>query len=171
MLVRAVFLLKNLDRLLYTLFLLWQDPALGFPTSLLNSPHLLELPGEQGNIGIGELASLQRVCHFLGKVIQDLGFPDHPIYDVMKYELALLEVSTCQEANTSLVKDFSYDIVTLAETIKAENFRQLPQEIKKLAHSLRFFKRDNQVVTAKADFHQPFDRYLQAWSSGAKAEP
>lgn len=171
MLVRAVFLLKNLDRLLYTLFLLWQDPALGFPQSLLSSPHLLELPGEQGNIGIGELASLQQVCHFLGKVVQDLGLPEHPIYDVMDYELALLEVSTSQEANPSLVKDFSYDVVTLAETIQAENFRQLPQKINKLAHSLHFFKKDDQVVTAKADFNQPFDRYLQAWSSSGKSEP
>ena len=145
MVVRVPYVLKNLDYLLYTCFMLWQDPDLGFPLTLLKSPLLQEIPGEQGDQRIGELADLRLVCRFIENVVRELGFSEHPIFEVIKYDLTLEEVLRSEAADTKMVVDFSYDIIGLVEGIKAKGFTRLPAEIKKMDNSVYFYKKGRQV--------------------------
>jgi len=160
-LVRVPYLLKNLDKLFYTCFMLWQDPDLGFPLTLLRSPLLLELPGEKGGQGIGDLANLRRICRFIENVVRRLGFSEHPIFDVMKYDLAVEQVMRSEATDAKMVEEFSYDIIGLVEEIKAEGFKRLPAKIEKMDHSIYFYKKDYNVNAIRLpNIFDPFLHYF-----------
>lgn len=145
MLVRLPYLLNNLDKLPYTYFMLWQDPEMGFPLTLLKSPLMLELPGEQGGQQSIELADMRRVCRFIESVARGLGFNQHLIFDVMKYDMAVAQLINSEAPEAKMVVDFSYDIISLVEEIKAGEFTRLPADIEKIDHFVYFYKKELSV--------------------------
>jgi radical SAM superfamily enzyme YgiQ (UPF0313 family) len=165
-LVRVPYLFKNLDNLIYTSFLLWKDRSLGFPRTLLTSPLLLGLPGEQGHQGIGDLPNLRRVCAFAESVIRELGFHRHPLVEVMKYDLALIEIMRSEAVTVQKVEHFSYDILSLVQNIKASGFTRLPAEIEEVEHLVCFYQKNGQVAISRissfTSFLSPLFAHLAA---------
>lgn len=165
-LVRVPYLFKNLDNLIYTSFLLWKDRSLGFPRTLLTSPLLLELPGEQGHQGIGDLPNLRKVCAFVESVIRELGIRRHPLLEVMKYDLALIEIIRSEAATAQKVENFSYDILSLVQSIKASGFTRLPAKIEEIEHLVCFYQKNGQLTISKISslgyFLSPFIAHLTA---------
>ncbi len=85
--VKVAHLMKNMLCLRYTAFALLKDPQLGYPESLLARITELRLP--DGNIfsHIGSPETLAQVSGFIAEVINGLGFEDHYIHDLIKYNV------------------------------------------------------------------------------------
>jgi radical SAM superfamily enzyme YgiQ (UPF0313 family) len=145
MLARVPYLLHNLNKLVYTYFVLWQTPELGFPLTLLKSPLLLKLPVKLIGQESIQLADMRLVCRFIDSVVRELGFNQHLIFEVMKYDLAVAELMGSEAPDAKTVVDFSYDIISLVEEIKAGKFSRLPADIEKMDHFVYFSKKELSV--------------------------
>jgi hypothetical protein len=97
-------------------------------------------------------------------VVRQLGFRRHPLMEVMKYDLALIEIMRTETAAAQKVEHFSYDILSLVQSIKASGFTRLPAEIEELEHLVCFYKKNGQVAISKissfASFLSPLFAHL-----------
>jgi radical SAM superfamily enzyme YgiQ (UPF0313 family) len=125
--VRVVHLMKNMLCLRYTAFALLKDPEFGYPQSLLDRITELRLP--EGNIfsHIGSLESLSQVSGFIAEVINGLGFEDHYIHDLIKYDMTFNSLQLDEApAGSKLTCSFSHDVMAFIKGIRANGFRELP---------------------------------------------
>ena len=60
----------------------------------------------------------------------------------MKYDLAVAQLIGSEAADAKTVVDFSYDIISLVEEIKAGKFSRLPADIEKIEHFVYFYKKE-----------------------------
>jgi hypothetical protein len=125
--VKVAHLMKNIICLRYTAFILLKDPQLGYPESLLSRITELGLP--DGNIfsQVGNTESLAQVSGFVAEVINGLGFEDHCIHDLIKYDLTFNSLQEDYEPEGStLTRSFSHDVMAFIKEIRANGFRELP---------------------------------------------
>jgi radical SAM superfamily enzyme YgiQ (UPF0313 family) len=125
--VRVAHLMKNMLWLRYTAFALLKDSRLGYPESLLASIMELQLP--EGSIfsHIGSAESLSQVSGFITEVVNGLGFEDHYIHDLIKYDVTFnsLQQDNAAEGST-LICNFSHDVLAFIKEVRGNGFRELP---------------------------------------------
>jgi radical SAM superfamily enzyme YgiQ (UPF0313 family) len=140
--VRVVHLMGNLDCLRYTGFALLRDSRLGYPESLLD--RIEELPLPAGNIfHCARLHQpLAAVADFIAKTVNRLGFKDHYIHDLIKFDLAWHTVDTDEITDEqTLVEEFSHDVLAFIREARAGRFRYLPETRNDTPCSVLFRKR------------------------------
>ena len=127
-LVRVTYLMLNLLHMRYTAFFLLRDASLGFPESLLERMADLELPSDNIFTHLGDAESLAAISAFIRKVVNDLGFEEHPIHDFIKFDLAWHAAGTSEDTEQQmLVEEFSHDVLGFISRAKACRFRYLPE--------------------------------------------
>ena len=145
--IRVLHLMTHLLSLTYTGFALLKDRRLGYPECLLG--RIGELPLPKGNIfkHVGTSESVIRVSDFIADTVNELGFQDHYIHDLIKYDLAVRSSELCtNDQRSTTMLNFTYDVITLIGEIKAARFRTLPDAISTKSCSVLFIKRENGMV-------------------------
>ncbi|UCH92592.1 MAG: B12-binding domain-containing radical SAM protein [Candidatus Aminicenantes bacterium] len=149
LIVRLHFVVGNLFRYMpCTTFVFYRDKSLEFPGCVMKNYQSLDLPGDSG---IGKYERLVRIGKFLDVIlVRYLGREEHPIREVMRYELAVLEIKECNndEASTG-VKEFSFDIEKFIKKIETSGFKRLPRAPRRERVILMFVKKDGKIVTAR----------------------
>ncbi len=147
--VRAIYLMLNLAYLRYTSFILLRDDRLGFPEKLLDKLSLLELP--PGNLyqHSGSLSALSVVCNFIKRAFRQPDFENHPIHDLMKFDLAWNDICSSETQEKRIrIENFSYDILEFIKDIKSSRFSHLPGSINGQSSTILFRKSAERSVDA-----------------------
>ena len=145
--VKVAHLMKNTLCLIYTAFALLRDPQLGYPESLLARITELQLP--DGNIfgHIGSPETLAEVSRFIAEVINGLGFEDHYIHDLIKYDVAFNSIqSKDTREGATLIRSFSHDVIAFIKQTRANGFRDLPDIVRQKESAAVFRKLPDDVV-------------------------
>lgn len=147
--IRVVYLMLNLGYMRYTLFMLLRDGSLGFPEKLLEHLKLLELPGSNIYQNSGNLAALFAVRDFIVKVVALLEMDEHPIHDLMKFDLAWNDISFSEAQDKRIrTENFRYDVLAIIKEIKAHGFLSLPESIREEPCTILFRKSTERSVDA-----------------------
>jgi radical SAM superfamily enzyme YgiQ (UPF0313 family) len=145
--VRVAHLMKNMLWLRYTAFALLKDSRFGYPESLLDRITELRLP--DGNIfsHIGSAESLGQVSGFITEVVNGLGFEDHYIHDLIKYDVTFnsLQQDNAAEGST-LICNFSHDVLAFIKEVRGNGFRDLPISVTRKDCATVFRKLPDDVV-------------------------
>ncbi len=139
--IRVAYLMFNLLCLRYTGFVLLKDVRLGYPQSLLD--RIEELPLPEGNIfhHTQTPESFAAVADFISGTVKRLGFEDHYMHDLIKFDLAFNSIDLQENHPVSAItRKFSYDVVGLVKKIKSDHFLRLPHDVPKQACSVLFRK-------------------------------
>ena len=156
--VRTAYLMINLICLRYTGFALLKDVRLGYPESLLDNIGELHLP--EGNIfhHTQTPESFAAVADFIARIVKRLGFKDHYIHDLIKFDLAL-NIADLQEHHTvsAITRKFSHDVMGLVKEIKSNHFQRLPHDVPKQACSVLFRKLPDGQVDC-VELPEPFSQ-------------
>jgi radical SAM superfamily enzyme YgiQ (UPF0313 family) len=139
--IRVAHLMINLIYLRYTGFVLLKDVRLGYPQSLLD--HIGELQLPEGNIfhHAQTPESFAAVTDFISRTVKRLGFKDHYIHDLIKFDLAF-HCADLEEKHTvsAITREFSHDVMGIVKEIKSNHFDRLPHDMPKQTCSVLFRK-------------------------------
>jgi len=147
--VRLHFVVANLLLWMpYSGFVLHKDKDLAFPRCVMQHYQTVDF-GQESSYGAHE--SLAKVCGFLDSIIAHrLGRVDHPIREVMRYELAVDRVKKSKENEGAMqVEEFSFEVEEYTDAIEANGFTRLPEIVRNGRFTLMFTKRDGKVVTVR----------------------
>lgn len=147
-LARIPYFILNLLRLRYTTLLLLADSGLDFPRCFLNDKDFLELvPGHYFH-DVGTVESFTKVCNLLERIFIKRGLGNHPIHDVMKYELALRRVAGDTNGEYSAyIETFSFNVQGWLEQFEALGCRTVPPRGQGGACDMLFCKENEGVRT------------------------
>lgn len=137
--VKVVYIMTHLLSLRYTALALLKDPGFGYPDSLLKRIGELRLP--HGNIfsHSGSKESLSAVADFIADTVNGLGFGDHYIYDLLRFDLAFN--APTREGNAGhapVIEAFAYDVMAFVQEVKSNGFRSLPDNVPRTGCSVLF---------------------------------
>lgn len=148
--LRIHFFMENLLYMLpYTGFIFYKDETLRFPRCIIEYHSLLELPPNfQSEFGKSD--NLTLLCKFLNSIFHRLGIEEHPVREVMRYELAVKKVRDSEKGETHMeFEEFDYDVERFIKEVDANGFQKLPEFISGKGYALLFTKKDDKVVTAR----------------------
>ncbi|MFC1834322.1 B12-binding domain-containing radical SAM protein [Thermodesulfobacteriota bacterium] len=136
----------------YTLLLLLNAPELGFPGSLL-----CELPPPEFSpkfqpkgVHSVEIGDLQIALDFISRRFGSMGLRDHPVHDVMKYELTLRKVQHDKTGRYSNeLEYFTYDVKSWVHRVSPNARSVSVSEISRDPNAVLFAKQDSDVVAYK----------------------
>jgi radical SAM superfamily enzyme YgiQ (UPF0313 family) len=129
-LARIPYFILNLLRLRYTTLLLLADSGLDFPKCILDDEALLELVPGHSYHDIGTVKSYTEVCNLLARIFVKRGLGNHPIHDVMKYDLARRIVADDENGESSAyIGSFSFDVQSWLKEFEALRFRTVPPRV------------------------------------------
>ena len=148
-LLRIHFIMVNLLYMSYTEFIFYKDEMLRFPRCLIEYHSLLDLPpNSQSKFGKNDTLTL--IWKFLNALLHRLGIEEHPVREVMRYELAVKKVRNAEKSDTPMeVEEFNYDVEGLIGEIDANGFHRLPEFVRCERYAMLFTKKDEKVVTAR----------------------
>jgi radical SAM superfamily enzyme YgiQ (UPF0313 family) len=148
-LLRIHFIMANLLSIPYTGFIFYKDRTLRFPKCVIEYQFLLDLPpNSQSQTGKNDTLAL--LWKFLNTLLHRLGIEEHPVREIMRYELAAKKVRDSEKSDTPMeVEDFDYDVEGFIREIGANGFQRLPDFVRCERHALLFTKKDEKVVTAR----------------------
>lgn len=127
-LARVPYFILNVLRLPYTALMLLADPSLNFPQCVLSDGALTKLMPGHPYHDIGTPASLKAVCGVLEDVLVRNGVAHHPIFDVMKYDLAVTGVVADVDGESSAsIERFGFDVHRWVEEFEALRFHGVPE--------------------------------------------
>ena len=91
-----------------------------------------------------------QLCKFLDAILHLLGIEEHPVRDVMRYELAVQKVKDSENGGTPMeVEEFDYDVEGFIREIDINEFQKLPGIIRKDRITLLITKDGDKVITAR----------------------
>ena len=148
-LLKIHFIMVNLLYMPYTGFIFYKDKTLRFPQCVIECQSLLDLPpNSQSQSGKNDTLAL--LWKFLNALLHRLGIGEHPVREIMKYELAAKKVKASEKGDTPMeVEEFDYDVEGFIREIDANGFYRLPDFVRCERHALLFSKKDGKVVTAR----------------------
>ena len=130
----------------YTGFIFCKDKTLRFPKSVMEYQSLLDLP-QNFQSKFGKYETLVQLCKFLDAILSQLGLKEHPVRDVMKYELTVQKVKDCENGGTTMeVKEFDHDVEGFIVEINTKGFHRLPEFVRCERYAMLFTKKDEKVV-------------------------
>ncbi len=118
---RAAYLFEVLAAMRYTCFWLLHDPGFRYPEGLLESALLDTLPERLRWWDRVETDDIEAVIRFLRAGFPELLTGDHPLPDIMAYDLTLLQ---CR-AEGSRIRRFEWDVRAFAREAGRGGFREL----------------------------------------------
>ena len=147
--LRIHYVMVSLLCMPYTGFIFYKDNALQFPRYVMEYLSLLDLPPNFQR-HFGKYETLVQLCKFLDAILHSLGIEEHPVRDVMRYELAVRKVKDSEYGGTPMeVEEFNYDVEGFIGEICATEFQKLPGIAKENRITLLFTKDGDKVITAK----------------------
>jgi len=147
-LARIPYFILNLFRLPYTTLLLLADSRLGFPSCILDDATFLQLLPGHSYHDLGTIESFTKICDVLERILRKRGFTNHPIHDVMKYDLALRKVTRdANDESASLIERFSFNIQGWVEEFESGGFRIAPPPVQEKTWDVLFYRENGAVRT------------------------
>lgn len=142
-LVRIKGFVLNLVNMPYTVFLLLHDTSLRFPQCAFEDGALKGFPLLQPT---GDVRALRKVGDFLSAIFGKQGLADHPIHEVIRYDLALKEAIATPAGRPGVVtEDFIYDLRQWSTEVRKSGFTQAPALERRTLHFLAFMAGEGYV--------------------------
>ncbi len=143
-------LVLNLLPLRYTCWMLLHDSALDFPRCILTEDSMNAFEVDLSNRVSVTLQGMERVCSLLRGVLSQKGLAEHPIADIMRYDLALHKTAdeASQECSVT-TEQFAFEIQRWVKSVDSASSEPASIAIPRVPNSVMFLRSEKTVVAVR----------------------